>query len=48
MRSMAARIAAAAMSSGRVAESFPLGALPTAVRTAETINGKLMFGSLIS
>src|SRR2546426_4466698 len=44
VRSMAARIAAAAMSSGRVAESFPLGALPTAVRTAETITGKLMFG----
>src|SRR5512139_1311434 len=36
-RSRAARMAAAAMSSGRVCRSVPLGALPTAVRTLATI-----------
>src|SRR5207253_9027295 len=41
-RSIAARIAIAAMSSGRVADSFPFGALPTAVRTAETMTGELI------
>src|ERR1051326_79623 len=41
-RSIALHIAAAARSSGRVAESFPFGALPTAVRTAETITGEVI------
>src|SRR2546421_5455077 len=41
-RSIAARIAIAAMSSGRVADSFPFGALPTAVRTAETMTGEFI------
>src|SRR5689334_10764701 len=41
-RSIAARIAIAAISSGRVADSFPFGALPTAVRTAETMTGELI------
>src|SRR5215471_10260192 len=40
--SIAARIATAAMSSGRVADSFPFGALPTAVRTADTITAELI------
>src|SRR3954468_19944992 len=41
-RSMAARMATAAISSGRVADNFPFGALPTAVRTADTITAEVM------
>src|SRR5215470_609092 len=40
---IAACIAAAAMSSGRVADRAPLGALPTAVRTADTITAAILF-----
>src|SRR5438093_5381099 len=36
---------AAAISSGRVAESDPFGALPTAVRTADTITAEFIFDS---
>ena len=40
--SRAARMVAAAMSSGRVVRSVPAGALPTAVRTAETMTASFM------
>src|SRR5262250_1140912 len=39
---IAACMAAAAMSSGRVADRAPLGALPTAVRTADTITAAIV------
>src|SRR5262245_42997772 len=39
---IAARIAAAAISSGRIADRAPLGALPTAVRTADTITAAIL------
>ena len=41
-RASAAWIVAAAMSSGRVVRSVPAGALPTAVRTAETITASFI------
>ena len=41
-RPIASRIATAAMSSGRLLRSRPLGALPTAVRTAETMTACAM------
>ena len=46
-RSMAALMAMAARSSGRVARSVPLPALPTAVRTELTITASRMFTFLI-
>jgi hypothetical protein len=44
-RSIAARMATAAMSSGRVEERAPRGALPTGVRTAETITAFMLLFS---
>src|SRR6266576_1964918 len=41
-RAMAALMAAAPMSSGRVSRRVPFGALPTAVRTADTITASFM------
>jgi hypothetical protein len=41
-RAMASLIAAAPRSSGRVSRRVPLGALPTAVRTADTITASFM------
>src|SRR5205085_8453182 len=46
-RSSAALIAAAAMSSGRVSFRVPRGALPTAVRAAETITASFIASSPI-
>ena len=43
--STAARMATAASSSGRVSRSVPLPALPTAVRTADTITTSFIFFS---
>src|SRR5215218_5416818 len=42
-RATASLITAAPISSGRVVRSVPFGALPTAVRTAETITASLIF-----
>jgi hypothetical protein len=45
-RRSASPIAAAASSSGLVPRSVPFGALPTAVRTAETMTASFMVSSL--
>jgi hypothetical protein len=45
-RASASRMTAAPISSGRVFLKVPFGALPTAVRTAETITASLMFDSV--
>src|SRR5882724_7417122 len=44
-RAMASLITAAPISSARVSRSVPLGALPTAVRTADTINASFIKSS---
>ena len=43
-RAMASLIAAAPMSSGRVSRKVPFGALPTGVRTADTITAFFIIG----
>src|SRR5438067_5972039 len=44
---MASRITAAPISSGRVSLKVPFGALPTAVRTADTITASLIASVLL-